>query len=335
MPGIKTAARMEAEAVCKRFPDAPNLQLARKLRDEFPLLFPSVEHARSSVRLIRGANGKQTRNQATQPRKKGKAGEKPKCPPSFAEPWTPFVLDGVKRVGIISDTHIPYHSEKSLTAAIERCKSHEIDTLFINGDYGDFYRISRWQQNPNKRRLVEEVKSMKAGLEWFRSEFPKARIVYKKGNHDERWDHFLWNRAPEFFDLPNCQLEQVLDCEKYGVEVVGDQRPIIVGKLPVMHGHELGKSGIASPVNPARGAFLRTHHTILVGHSHQTSGHADTNMWHEETFVWSTGCLCDMTPEYARINRWNWGFAIVDVSQDGSFDVQNLRINSRGEVRKS
>ncbi len=36
MAGVKTAARMEAEAVCKRFPDAPNLQLARKLRDEFP-----------------------------------------------------------------------------------------------------------------------------------------------------------------------------------------------------------------------------------------------------------------------------------------------------------
>jgi hypothetical protein len=165
-----------------------------------------------------------------------------------------------------------------------------------------------------------------------RSEFPKARIIYKQGNHEERWDHFIWNRAPEIYDLAAVRLDELTQCKRLGIEMIGDQLPIMLGKLPVLHGHELGKS-IFSPVNPARGAFLRTHHTVLVGHSHQTSGHADTDMFHSETFVWSTGCLCDLTPQYARVNRWNHGMAFVEVASDGSFNVANFRINKQGDIR--
>jgi len=115
---------------------------------------------------------------------------------------------------------------------------------------------------------------------------------------------------------------------------VEDQRPVMAGKLPILHGHELPK-GVSAPVNPARGAFMRTLSTVLVGHSHRSSGHAESDMWHDETFCWSTGCLCDLTPEYARINRWNWGFALATVHDDESFDVENLRITADGKVRSS
>ena len=45
--------------------------------------------------------------------------------------------------------------------------------------------------------------------------------------------------------------------------------------------------------------------------------------------------LCDLTPEYARINRWNWGFAVATVHDDRQFDVENLRITLEGVVRTS
>jgi hypothetical protein len=60
------------------------------------------------------------------------------------------------------------------------------------------------------------------------------------------------------------------------------------GELPVLHGHEKGK-GISSPVNQARGAFLRLLHTVLEGHGHRTSGHAESDMWHRETFLLEHG----------------------------------------------
>jgi hypothetical protein len=53
-----------------------------------------------------------------------------------------------------------------------------------------------------------------------------------------------------------------------------------------------------------------------------------------ETVCFSTGCLCDMRPAYAVLNKWNHGFAIVHVHSDRSFDVSNMRITS-GKVRQS
>jgi predicted phosphodiesterase len=333
MAPIKTAGRIHAEALCKKYPEHSNLGLAKKLRADFAECFSSVDHARTMVRHIRGATGKHAAKTATQPRAKGKAGQVPKMPPSLAEPWTPFDLGNGIRVAVISDTHIPYHSEIAFNAAVQDLKTRKPDVLLINGDFADFYKISRWQQHPGKRKFNEERKLVIDGLTWLRSEFgKKCRIVYKLGNHEERWNHFIWNRAPEIYDVPQMQIDSLLEFEKNGVELVEDQRMILAGKLAIAHGHELGR-GIFSPVNPARGAFLRTHHTILVGHSHQTSGHADTNLWHEETFVWSTGCLCDLVPEYARVNRWNHGFAEVEVFKDGQFNVTNFRINKTGDVR--
>jgi predicted phosphodiesterase len=327
----KTAGRIYLEELCKKFPDASTAGLAKKARNERPETFASFDQARTLIRDIRGAHGKKSAKYATQPRPKGKSGQVPKMPPSMAEAWEPVQVN-CKRIAIISDVHIPYHSEVAFGAAVKRLKAMKPDCLLLNGDFADFYQVSRHQRDPKHRRFSEELKSVVEGLEWLRSEFPKIRIIYKQGNHEERWNVFIYNRAPEIYDLAAVRIDELTQCKRLGIEMVGDQLPIMLGKLPVLHGHELGRS-IFSPVNPARGAFLRTHHTVLVGHSHQTSGHADTDMFHSETFVWSTGCLCDLTPQYARVNRWNHGFAFVEVANDKSFNVANFRINKHGEVR--
>lgn len=327
----RSALRLAAIELVTKMPGAPSRTLARRLATEHGV---TIEEARNIVRVTKGAHGEDHRKHADVKAELGKAGTKPAMPPSLAESWLPFEMTG-KRIAIFSDEHVPYHSELALNAAVKYAKKLNPDGILLNGDSADFYTISRWETNPKKRDLQAELKAQIAYTEWIASQFPKARKVRKKGNHCERWDHWLWNRAPEICDMERMRLENWLEYDKHGFEMVGDKRPVMVGKLPVFHGHELGRSGISNPVNPARGAFLRTHHSVLVGHSHQTSGHADTNLWHEETFVWSTGCLCDLTPEYARINRWNYGFAIVDVGTDGAFDVLNLRINSLGQVRRS
>ncbi len=204
-----------------------------------------------------------------------------------------------KTVGIISDVHIPYHHEQALTAAVGHLKKRNIDTLLLLGDICDFYQISRWQKDPRKRRFTEEVKAIKSGLEWLRSEFPKARIIWK--------DETMKNAGNTSFgtehrDLrfASCTIPALLDFEKWGIEYVTDQRPIMVGKLPCLHGHELPK-GMASPVNMARGAFLRTLHSMLCGHGHRTSTHVEADMFGKEIAVWSIGCLAAENPEYQRI----------------------------------
>lgn len=324
--------RLEAERLCKTMPDANSRTIAKRLAGEYKC---SIESARMVVLRIRGNAGAKSRKSAPFPKKPGKAGQKPQMPPSKAENWEPVDMGAGISIAVLSDIHIPFHDETALAAAVAYSVDRKPDVLLINGDYGDFYAQSRFLKNPKSRDFKGELTAMRDGLAWLRAELgSKTRIILKKGNHDERWDHWIWNHYAEIADEPLMQFETWLHCEQHGVEVIGDQRPIMAGELPIFHGHELPK-GMTNPVNMARGAFLRTCHTVLVGHGHRSSSHTEPDLWHKEVSVWSTGCLCGMHPEYARINKWNHGFAFVEVAKDREFNVENLRVTKDGKVRAS
>jgi predicted phosphodiesterase len=328
----KTPHRVLAEQLCKKFPDTPSRTLAKRVALECKI---NMEMARTAVRTVRGVNGKYRREQTLDKslfKPPGKAGAKPKLPPSLAKKWEPFELGGGITVGVISDLHIPYHDEQAIQAAVAYLRRRRPDVLLINGDYGDWYSVSRYMKDPKKRRLKREIRMQRDGLKWLRSQFPKARIVAKEGNHELRWSHFLFNSAPEVSEFPQVSLPRILGMKTLGIEYVDNQRPIMAGKLPVFHGHELGK-GISSPVNAARGVFMRMISTALVGHHHRTSSHTEPNWKHEEIVCWSTGCLCNLSAEYAVINKWNAGFAVVEVDGSGQFQVDNLRLNTDYAVR--
>jgi predicted phosphodiesterase len=266
-------------------------------------------------------------------RENGKSGWVPECPPSSAEPWLPYNIEGPARIGVLSDIHIPYHNQKALQSAVSHLKKHFKPThILINGDFIDFHTISRWERDPKSRTLADECKIGVECLSWLRGQFKNAEFTYKLGNHCERLDKYIWNKAPELWGLSNVQLRSVLEFEKFSIAEVGDQRPIMAGKLPIFHGHELPR-GQSSPVNPARGAYMRTAHTMLMGHLHRPSTHTEPDMFKNDTTCWSTGCLCDCSPQYARINKWSHGFCHVEVEKDGAFNVHNFQITKGGEVR--
>ena len=324
-----------AARLAKMHPDAPARTLARRLVKEANGAI-TIEQARHRMQRQFGVHGVKNRHKikSAAPRAKRQAGEILAMPKSIADPWTPHVMKVLGPVGILSDVHVPYHSEVALAAAVGHLESQNLAALLLNGDIADFYAISRYMKDPTQRDFKGELEAVRAFLQWIRSKFPSIPIVYKLGNHEERWTHWLWQHAAEISDDPRMSLSAWFDCDKLDIEMVDDQRPVMLGKLPVLHGHELPK-GMAAPVNVARGAWMRTLSTCLVGHSHRTSNHAESDMWHHETACWSTGCLCDLRPDYARINRWNHGFAVVTVHKGGAFDTNNYRVMSDGTVRSA
>lgn len=324
-----------AKRICRMHPEAPTKTLARRLVRECRGAI-TLEQARKRISRQFGVNGKsdlKDMRPATQ-RPPRTSGEQRPMPKSLAEPWTPHVMNVLGPVGIISDVHVPYHSEIAVAAAVGFLKEENLKGLLLNGDIADFYAISRYMKDPTQRDFKGELEAVQRFIEWLRQEFPKIPIIYKLGNHEDRWQHWLWQHAAEISDDPRMSLCAWLDLDKHNVTLVDDQRPVMLGKLPVLHGHELPK-GMAAPVNVARGAFLRTLSTVLVGHSHRTSNHAESDMWHHETACWSTGCLCDLRPEYAKFNRWNWGFAMATIHKGGAFDVNNYRVMNDGTVRSA
>lgn len=144
------------------------------------------------------------------------------------------------------------------------------------------------------------------------------------GNHDERWEKFLYAKAPEIFDMPEFQLEIILRLGELKIDIVKDKRPILLGKLTVLHGHELmGMGG----VNPARATFTKTMEDTLVGHYHRTSSHSEPTMNNRLINVHSQGCLCELHPMFMPINKWNLGFSYVELNiKTGEYYLDSKKI---------
>lgn len=339
--------QLAREAVAN-FPDAGHRTLARMLHEKYPKTFPSVETARSAVRRVTGNHGKETRKNIVDKsfyRPGRKAGEVLKMPEPVVESWEPLTIDGPAKVGVLSDIHVPYHDKSAVEIAVKECKKHKCDVIILNGDTIDFYQISRFEKDPERRSPAEEIRFAVQLMRWIQQQFPKARLIFRCGNHEDRYSKYCWQNAPVLWQLQNVRLDGVLGWEmaeqtgnetvrldRYGWEFLADKRPILAGQLPIMHGHELNVS--AASVSAARGAWLKATHTVMIGHLHSSSSHPQPDMWHNELFTWSVGCLCGLTPLYAPVNKWNWGLATVDVSAGGGFDVRNLRI-ADGKVRAS
>jgi predicted phosphodiesterase len=313
----------------KKFPKLGNLPLARVIYQESPALFKDVETVRSMVRYQRGASGDKNRKTL-----KDKTHQVPpntlntyNLPRSRSTKRKVFVLPKeANNILFISDLHVPYHDIPALTAAIKYGKEKKVNTIFINGDLIDFYPISRFTNVKRKSTLSEEIEATKKILAILRKEFPTAKIYFLHGNHDNRLEHFLATKAPELLGTAEFELEHLLELNKFGVQSFEDTTLVRIGKLTVTHGHLLIK-GIFSPVNPARGAFLRAKDSIIISHVHNVSSHTEKTIKDKLISTYSTGCLCELNPDYNPFgNNFGHGFAHITVQEGGKYRVDNKRI---------
>ena len=305
--------------------EMPIRTLARILIHNEPLVFKDFEDARGFLRKIEGKSGGKGHITVTHPYPKREINPY-KLPESDERDWQPFILKDAKRVGLLSDIHVPYHSISAITAGIDKFIQFGIDTLILNGDIIDCYTLSRFEKDPRKRNFSEEldifanlIKSLKDAL--------NCRIVYKLGNHEERYDNFLLRKAPELFGIPELSLEMLIN-QRTGleIEIIKDKRIIQANALDIIHGHEFAQ-GFFSPVNIARGLALRAKTNAIQGHNHQTSEHTEKDLRGEIKTTWSTGCCCELHPEFMPINKWNHGFAILELDNASrEFSLENFRV---------
>lgn len=314
----------------EQFPNLPNRSIARLIVEQHPGVFRDVEAARHSVRQFRGQSGSQNRAHKYGGGKfYGNAGSVtdgfvPLPPPlDIKSPWKIVPVD-FKKALVISDIHVPYQDNDVCRIAIDYGKRLKVDCVIVNGDLCDFHSISFWERDPSHRDFSKELESCRRFLEVLREQFPKARIVFKEGNHEERLWRWVWSRVPEFANLKELSLSNVLYMPDYGIELVADKKPIRCGQhLHILHGHEF-RAPMTNPVNPARGLFLRANCNAMCGDLHQTSQHTGTGL--DKTIsCWSVGCLCDLHPLYMPLNKWNHGFATIEMFGD-SWSVENKKI---------
>jgi predicted phosphodiesterase len=305
----------------------PTLKLARIMYNENKLLFKDVDEARYKLRYI---EGKTTHGNLTNKHKNYIIPEhRPKnpynLPDSDETKYEPYILK-YKKPLILSDVHVPYHSITALTAAIDYGKHIIPDSIILNGDFYDFFGLSRFLKDPRKRSFSEELDSGSELIKKLKKIFD-VPIIFKVGNHEERYNHFLWQKAHEIIGVEELNLFELIKKRAGDIEYVDKKRIIKAGKLNVIHGHEF-VTGISAPVNIARGLFLKGKVSALQGHNHSSSEHTEPTMNGDIITTWSVGCLSELHPDYMPINKWNHGCASIHIQPDGNFEVENKRIYS-------
>jgi len=317
---------------CQRHPELPSLTLARMIYAQNSALFDHVDAVRLSVKYHRGRHKGGKGNHIANPVPCTAAATPVKneyrAPRSYGKDRSDFVIHGAQRILRLSDIHFPIHDPVALDAALRYGKDHDPTIILLDGDIADLSEFSTHEQSLSNY-VKEEMGMLAEFFDGLRAAFPNARIIWKEGNHEERFLKYLLRKAPELlatdcFDLLSfIRFITGRDDATHRIEWVSDKRIIKAGSLNFLHGHEFRGGG---GVNPARWLYLRAGENAICGHFHRTSEHSEPSLSGQQRGAWSTGCLCHLWPDYLRHNKWNHGFAWIDVAADGNFRVKNIRI---------
>ena len=323
-----------AKQACADWPDLPSRTLGRKLMTDNPGVWSTLAAARATVLWHRGkrksTGGHKSPNPFVSTAPSVPWNPEAYLPKSDERAFLPHVVEVASdcEALILGDIHVPYHNLPALTAALEHGRKRNCKIVVLNGDTLDFHRLSRFQKDPRARNAKGEIDRANQLLDAVDELFPKARRIWKDGNHDERFDNYLAAHAEELFDVVKdaAALPKLLELQDRGWEYVSEKRPIYLGALTLLHGHEM-PAGMIGPVNAARGLFLRAKACAMVNHHHQTSEHTEPDIRGKIITTWSNGCLCELHPLYARFNKWNHGSSTVELAASGDFKVHGFRIS--------
>ena len=331
-----------AQQYAVKYPELPTLTLAKKMFHDFPTIFSSIENARDAIRYRRGESGKLDREKAASSgglvvsRKKktlnllNQSKNPFDLPESIAPSRADYVLPAsCTSVLWMSDIHIPNHDAEALETAIRHGVKNKVNCIVIGGDLLDNTPFSRFDHKPTLNDARQYFVDCIRFLSSLRRTFPNAKIILMEGNHDAWYKRWLITKAPMLFNDSYYQLPERLGLNNFNIEFVAEERLVRAGKLFLAHGHTLIRS-VFAPVNAARGVFLRSKASTLIGHVHSTSNHSESNLKGDIINCYSVGCLCTLHPDYDPHNtKHNQGFAHIEIDpKTGEYFVRNFRIQN-------
>lgn len=314
-----------AKSYIRKYKGFTPTQLAKLLVKDYPHEFKDNENARMTIRTLVGKSGEKKRETIHLDFRKELELFKKELPKGESEKVEPYHLPkSCTRILLLSDIHLPYHDDDALMDALEFGLENDVNCIYLNGDTMDMYQLSRHEKNPANRSFSYELDVCRTFLKGLRTMFPNAHIVYKIGNHDERYAKFI-NANPQLLGVDEFGLDNLLKFTELRIHEVKSKQWAYAGKLPILHGHELPtKSG---GVNPARTVQLKLNKQAVVGHFHRETRSNGKQFDDKPYTTYSSGCLCDLYPAYMPINDWTHGFTYIEVDpKNGHYYVQQKTI---------
>jgi len=227
---------------------------------------------------------------------------------------------------IIPDCHIPYHHRKAYALMLKVARHVKPKEIIILGDYADFYAVSSYAKDPRlPSMLKEEIDAVNDHLDQLDELFPKAKKVYIEGNHENRLERYLCEKAPALFGYADCRelfkINQRFGWhwQKYGP---GQRYRVLNSKLTARH-TPLGSTAKASAAKALISHVFGHIHTIEESHIVGLNG--------DNHVAFSVGWLGDkrkdMVFDYVKNHhQWALGFGLVHVRPNGNFYREKIHI---------
>lgn len=168
--------------------------------------------------------------------------------------------DGVERVAIIPDVHVPEQDPVAWPVALAGIAAFRPDTIVFLGDFCDFNSISSHGKRPDKiEHLKAEVEAANKELDRVQAIGAK-RVIFCEGNHCFRAARFIADHAPALYGM--FTVPHLLRMEERGWDFIPYRSFAKIGKLHFTH--DCGHAGTTSAAR-SRESFGTN---VIVGHSH-------------------------------------------------------------------
>ena len=230
------------------------------------------------------------------------------------------INNGLVVVG--SDVHIPFQDDRAVACFIKYCKEKQPEAIVLNGDILDMFMLSRFTKGEGRNPL-EEMTMCQGFLDSLRKAVPNADIYYVIGNHENRLEKYVLNKAPELASL----IEDVFTIIKTSdYKVRGCASVTFNDNFVCKHGTLLGNKSGLSAIKEMENAYM----SGATGHTHRLCKYIARKSGRK--FVWlETGCLCSLNPEYMINPNWQAGFAQLEFKNGKLYNSKVIEIE-KGKI---
>lgn len=214
-----------------------------------------------------------------------------------------------ERIVFLPDLHVPFHDPSALSCAIGLIRIFRPHTIFILGDWHDFYQLSRFIKDPGRAtELQEDFDTAHTLLKHVRKSAPSAKIYFKRGNHELRLMKALRSKAPEFSKMRGLDIRSDDCLGLNSLDIEYEEGPKCYRGILVKHGNIVRPKAAYA----ARGELERNMVTGISAHTHRT-GYTAISVWGKTIDWMECGCLCDSTKlsiEYLEGQTADWQQAV-------------------------
>ena len=240
----------------------------------------------------------------------------------------------MRKIGVCGDLHLPFGDPVAVELTMRLFKDYGVDEIVLNGDLLDMYGVNmHGPKHPDIiHTLEDELVQGRLFLETLRKEFPKAKIHYIFGNHEDRLERFILKNTKVFHNILRIEKQLMLENLDISFQYYNSYYELVPSKLRVQHSPPSYAANAAS-VSLKR----KIDCTYIYGCTHRPDYACHTTSTGEVIEAYMLGWLgnTQLTKESKRVFSFtkgheNWGksAAVVDIFEDDEFEVQTFNIRN-------